>query len=440
MPDAALPVRPGLNGMLRAYPAFTRLMGLAVDRHLKARVARDKEDPSRLDERKGHAGHPRPNGPLVWVHGASVGESLSVLSLITRLRTVRPDLAVMVTTGTVTSARLLADRLPKGAFHQYVPLDHPAYVDRFLNHWRPDLVLWVESEVWPNLLSRTAARRAPLVLLNARMSEKSWRGWRRFPSSIRGLLAGFDLSLAQDEASAARLRDLGANPVAVPGNLKLAAPALPVDVTALADFRTRIAGRPVWLAASTHDEEEQVLAVHDRLREAYPDLLTLIVPRQPVRGPGIAGLARARGLEAGLRSAQDVLCDRTAVYIADTIGELGLFFRLAPAAFLGRSLVPMGGSNPLEAARLDCAVLYGPHTENFTAIYDALDAAGGALKVADPDGLATGIARLLDDPDARAAQTAAAARIVADADGVLDRVFGALSPHLPAREQAHARA
>ncbi len=435
MADATAPdAIPRLRGLTRAYPALTRLIGPAVGRLLKARIQRGKEDPERIGERQGHAGLARPGGPLIWFHGASVGESLSILPLIGRLRMETPQTHVLVTTGTLTSARLLAERLPEGAMHQYVPLDHPAFVDRFLDHWQPDLALWVESEFWPNLLHRTGQRAIPMVLVNARISDRSFQGWQRFPDSIAGLLGHFSSCLAPDEEAARRLQAFKARAVTVTGNLKLVAAPLPAEESDLAALQGAIGGRPVWLAASTHDEEETVADAHGRIVDQFPDLLTIIAPRQPNRGDDIVRMLCDHGLTTAQRSKHEPLTGQTQVYVADTIGEMGLFFRLAPVSFLGRSLVPMGGSNPLEAARLDSAVLHGPHTDNFRATYQALNEAGAALKVETAETLAAAVTRLLQDETARQDLTARAGSETARADGVLDRVMGALAPYLPGAE------
>ncbi len=420
-----------LHGLMAAYPLFTRLVSLGVDRYLASRVRRGKEEADRLPERKGIAERPRPDGPIIWFHGASVGESLSVLPLIERFRAERPECPVLVTTGTVTSARLLAERLPPGAFHQYVPLDHPDYVDRFLKHWRPSLAVWVESEFWPNLITRTAAHGVPLVLVNARMSDKSLKGWSRVPVSIAGLLGQFSECLAQDEETARRLLLLGARRVVSAGNLKLAAPPLPADEAELGHFHRRVWSRPTWLAASTHEEEAVVLEAHRLLAGRFPDLLTIIAPRQPDRGEAVAKLARDGGIAYARRTFGEEPDTDIACYIADTIGEMGLFFRMAPVTFLGRSLVALGGSNPLEPARLDSAILHGPHTDNFRATYRLLQDAGGAQIVQDAESLAEAVGTLLTDDAARRTLSEAAAAVATRSDGVLDSVFATLSTYLP---------
>ena len=349
----------------------------AVRRLLAARARRGKEDPSRLAERWGHAGAPRPQGPLAWVHGASVGEGMAVLPLLHRLAAERPDLNVLLTTGTVTSASALAPLLPATVRHQFVPVDLPQAVRRFLDHWQPNLGIWTESEFWPGLMAAAQAR-MPCLLLQGRVSARSARRWQRPGSPIRSLLGGLRFCHAQSAEDAARLRALGAPDVRALGNLKWAAPPLPADDTALAALQAGLAGRPVWLAASIHPgEEAAVAAAHLALAERHPGLLTLVVPRHPPRAPAFAAAFAAAGIASGLRSAGD-RPGAAPLYIADTIGELGLWYRLAPVAFIGGSLVPHGGQNPMEAARLGCAILHGPHMDNFTELAAGLAACGSS--------------------------------------------------------------
>jgi 3-deoxy-D-manno-octulosonic-acid transferase len=373
----------------------------------------------------------------VWLHAASVGESLSLLPLVERLAA-RPGWHVLMTTGTVTSARLMAERLPQGALHQYIPVDRPAYVQAFLGHWRPDLVLWAESDFWPNLLDGIRRRAIPLVLVQGRISPKSFAGWKKARGFIGRMLSAFTLCLGQTPEDAKRLAALGAKRVGCVGNLKMAAPPLPADEAELARLRQAVGVRPLWLAASTHAGEEALAArVHLRLAECFPDLLTVIVPRHPQRGAEVRTEVTALGIEAGLRSDGD--SPRVPVYIADTMGELGLFYRLAPIVAMGKSLISQGGQNPFEPARLGAAVLFGPHMENFPEMAPAMVTAGAARQVADETALAEAVAALLADPAALAGARTAAETWAAAEAGVVDAVLGALSPLLAQAEEAHAR-
>ncbi len=414
-----------------ATPLFRRV--------LRRRVAGGKEAPALLAERMGIAGAPRPDGPLVWLHAASIGEAQSVLTLIERLLAERADLSVLLTTGTVTSARLMAARLPPRAVHQYVPLDRHAWVRRFLDHWRPDLALWIESELWPNLILETAARGVPMALVNARLSAAAHRRWGRARASAARLVGAFTIVLAQDDAIADRVRDLGAAEVAVTGTLKFAAAPLPNDPAALARLQDDLGDRPCWLAASVHPGEEAAVAeAHRRLAAARPDLLTLLVPRHPARGPEFAATLSQAGLHVTLHSAGEAPVGE--VHVADSVGELGVYYRLAPVCFVGGSLVDHGGQNLLEPAQLDCAILHGPHMQNFRAVATELGAAGGATEIEGAADLARRAQILLDDPVLRAEMTAAARRVAEAKHAVLDLAMARLAPllaRLPKPPDAH---
>lgn len=354
---------------LLAYGAATSLASPLASALLHGRARRGKEDPERLGERLGHPSRPRPTGVLAWLHGASVGESLSLLPLITAFAAERPEATVLVTSGTRTSAQLLANRLTPSVIHQFAPVDTPGAVRRFLDHWRPDLGVLVESELWPNLLLAARARGTRLALLSARLSRSSLRGWSRAPRSARRLLSGFDLILAKDEAAAAALRQLGAA-VAGLADLKFGADPLPADPAALAQAKAEIGARPVILAASTHPGEDEIIldAFKPVAGHASAPLL-VIVPRHPERGPAVAALAASRGLRVTLRSLGQQPA-ASAVYVADTLGELGLWFRLARLAIMGGGFVPgVGGHNPLEAARLSCPFASGPQVANWASAY-----------------------------------------------------------------------
>jgi 3-deoxy-D-manno-octulosonic-acid transferase len=394
--------------------------------HLKLRVRRGKEDASRLSERRGIATLPRPKGQLVWIHAASVGESLSVLPLINALLAANQDLSILITTGTVTSANLLQDKLPPRALHQYVPLDRVNSVRRFLNHWRPDAGVWVESELWPTLILESRARGIPLALINARMSKKSARGWQRLPRTATNVLAAFDTVLAQDKATAKRLRELGARNVTELRNLKLAAPPLAAEDRELARLKAAIGDRPVWCAASTHREEVGIGEAHRMVKTHLPEALLILAPRQPKRADAVAGELAHQGLTVARRSKVEAVAAQTDVYLVDTIGDMGLVFRLAPVGFMGRSFVDKGGSNPLEPAQLNCAVIHGPHTDNFEELYQTLDARGGARRVDDNAALAEAAIELLSSETARAAQTAAALTLAEEAHEVLSRTSDAV--------------
>jgi 3-deoxy-D-manno-octulosonic-acid transferase len=414
---------------LRLYRLGCGLGSPLASKVLARRLSRGKEHPERLPERLGRASVARPNGPLVWVHGASVGEMLAAVSLIKRLR--EQDFAVLVTSGTVTSAALAEQRLPDGVLHQFVPLDAPRFAQRFLDHWRPGLALFVESDLWPNLICSCAARRIPMIVINGRLSERSFSRWRRVPGVIAALLNCFDLCLAQSPADAERYAKLGAPRVSATGNLKLDLPAPPVDEAALRRLKDIVGKRPAVIAASTHPgEEEAVINAHRRLRAKFPTLLSIIVPRHPARGESIGEIAKAAGLSVALRSRRAQPMPDIGVYVADTLGELGLMYGLAPVAFMGGSLARHGGQNPIEAVRLGASIIHGPHVWNFADIYAALDAARGAELVADEESLAARLTAWFADPAARQNSASAAAATVQKLSGALERTWTALDPYL----------
>lgn len=422
---------------LRLYRAATKAAGPFADLALKRRLKDGKEDPERIGERRGKAGRARPEGLLVWIHGASVGESLSVIPLVDRLKQQRPELSFLVTTGTVTSAKLMAERLPKGAFHQYVPIDHPHYVQAFLEHWRPQAALFVESEFWPNLILSARQRIPFIALVNGRISPQSFDDWQKRLSTIRYVLSSFDIMLAQDRQNAERLATLSGRPVETFGNLKNAAPPLPGSVEELDALRRETAGRPLWLAASTHPgEEEAVLAAHRTLLPIFPGLLTILAPRHPTRGAEVADLAATHGLKASRRSLKGPIAGSD-VYVADTLGELGLFYRLSDIAFVGGGLTQKGGHNPLEPARLGGAILHGPYTFNFVETYGEMRKAGGSALVRNERELATAVRRLLSDDKTRKAMADAAQRA---AEASAERVLVEISDVILERLSATARA
>ena len=411
---------------LALYLGVSRVAGPAARRLLAARARRGKEDPGRLPERLGRAGLPRPPGRLLWLHGASVGEAASLLPLIGALRRRAPEAAILVTTGTVTAAARMAADLPAGAIHQYAPVDTAGAVRRFLSHWRPDLAVRVDSEIWPRAMVKTARAGVPIALVNARLSARSARGWRRVPGMARALFAPLALAVAQDRQTAERLVALGADPahVRVGANLKSAVAVPGADPGALAAAQGAVADRPVWLAASTHPGEESAAAAAQAALGTGP--LLILAPRHPTRGAEIARILSAQGLSVARRGAGQTPDARTDVWLADTLGEMGLWYRLAAVVFVGGSLVARGGHTPFEPAALGPAILHGPRVENFAPAYAALAEAGGAEAVADGAALGAAVARLLADPDRRAAMARAAAQVRRAMTPDLDALAGEL--------------
>ena len=390
--------------LARIWAGASTLAAPILRYSLRRRVARGKEILERLPERWGDDATPRPKGQLLWLHAASMGEATSLLPVLTSLAT--SQVAILLTTGTVTSANLLARRLPElrlqdQVLHRFVPLDVPAWAARFLDHWRPDAVGFVESELWPNLLTACRARGIPMMLINARISASSLKHWQRVPATARSVLANFTRIHARGREDADRLRALGAQGVSSPGDLKFAAPQLPAEQAALAQLRAQIGRRPVWVAASTHPgEEAEIAAAHALIAAEHPGLLTIVAPRHPDRGPELAA-----ALQAPRRGAGEPPPSGAGIWIADTMGELGLWYRLAGVAFVGRSLLaPGGGQNPLEPARLRCPVVVGPYTGNFTDPIARLREADGIDEIADATALAAAVSALLRDEPARRAR------------------------------------
>lgn len=401
---------PSRSLLLRLYLAVSARAGGVARRWLDRRQGEGKEDATRLPERMGETSLPRPDGKLVWFHAASVGEAASLLEMLRRLTQARPGLTCLVTTGTVTSASFLADRLPENCIHQFAPLDVLPWVSRFLDHWRPDAAVFTESELWPATLCEAYDRDIPLLLINARISNRSFRRWRMMGGMARSLLARYRSILAQDTLAGEQLAALGADPerLTVSGSLKEGAAPLPHDEAERAKMARAFAGRHLWLAASTHPgEEEIVLGAHLRSRPAMPLLSLLLVPRHPNRGDEVAAMVRARGLTVAQRSKGEPVTADTEVYLADTLGEMGLWYRIAPVSFVGGSLVEVGGHNPFEPALLGSAIIFGPHVRNFIDGYRRLELADAAVLVRNETELSEAVVATL--PPDRAAEMAAAA-------------------------------
>lgn len=404
-----------------AYPAIGGYVGW--------RATKGKEEHGRRGERYGKAGASRPEGPLIWVHAASVGETLAVASLIERLQ--GHGIHILLTTGTVTSAKIAKERLGDTALHQYVPLDLKPAVRRFLDHWQPDLAIVAESEIWPITIMELADRRIPQLLVNGRLSDRSFASWKKRPHLAEALFHHFTHVIAQSEQDAERFSALGARPVTASGNLKVDADVPPVDEKLLSRFAAEIGRRPNWAAISTHDGEEEVAAdVHILLKRRYPSLLTICVPRHPERAEAIAAMMTAKGLKVARRSKNTKIGPETDILLGDTIGEMGLYLRLTEIAFVGRSLSANGGQNPLEPAILGTAVLAGRHVENFRDSYKRLIEAGAAKLVVDQSGLAKAINHLLKNDEVRHQMMAAGVAAVEEMRGTLDRTMGVLDPFI----------
>ncbi len=389
-------------------------------RQRRKRLMSDGVDAKRAREVLGYATQDRPQGKLYWFHAASVGESLSILPLVKALRANDPALSVLITSGTPTSARLLAARMPGNCQHQFAPLDSPRCIDRFLAHWRPDALILVESEIWPNLLARTAATGVPTALVGARMSARSLRGWGKRATLFRFLTRNIRLFAAQNDKMAAALGALGieAPRITISGNLKAFAEPLPVEAADLQALQPAFADRPVWVAASTHPgEEEIVLSAHQVVINAMPTAKLILVPRHPERAKNVLDLIGKYSFSSSQRSA-NATAD-TQVYLADTLGEMGLWYALGPVVFLGGSLLPIGGHNPFEVAQARAAILSGPHVSNFEETYDLFRAADACDIVHTADALAQRVIAYLQDPTALDSARSASFSVVEKQDDAL---------------------
>ena len=415
---------------IRIYNFMIRILyPLVIKRYINKRKQNGKEDIKRFNERIGKPKMKRPEGKLIWFHGASVGESLSMLPLITRLLELYPNLHIMVTTGTVTSAELMNKRLPERAFHQYIPIDNPTFAARFLRHWKPDLALWFESELWPAMLSNIKARNIPLLLVNGRISNKSFKRWQQFDFICKELLDCFTFCLGQSEEDAYRLRVLGAKEAICLGNLKYAGFQPPVDPAKREEIAAQIGNRPLWNVSSTHNDEELKIGKFlKRVQDKVPGLLTIIAPRHPNRGPEIQEALNEIGLKTALRSKGEKITDTTDVYIADTIGEVGIWYDLAPLVFIGGSLIPHGGQNFMEPSRMRDAVIVGPHMFNFTDAMNRAKKADAVIQVNDVNELEENVTQLLTHPDLLEAKRSLAynwahgeAKVL---DGIVEKVKG----------------
>ncbi|HET9230152.1 MAG TPA: 3-deoxy-D-manno-octulosonic acid transferase [Vitreimonas sp.] len=423
------------SSALALYRALSWIAGAGAGVWLNARARRGKEDAARIGERYARYAQTRRGGALVWLHAASIGESGVALTLIEALAARDPSLSFLLSTGTRTSAELVARRAPPRTTHIYAPLDRPDVVRRFFDYWRPDLGVFVESEVWPNLILEAHARRVPLALVNARMSPKSLQQWKSLPAAAERLLQAFAFVSAADARTATALSELRGKPVSALGNLKLAAQAPRIDAQARAALASEIGARPVWLAASTHYGEDVIaLDAHGILRQTFPDALLIIAPRHPERGENISNLASGAPLRSRGRTSDGVPC-----YIADTLGELGMLYDLAPVSLVAGSLLPhLKGHNPVEPARLGSAMITGPYVESFEDLFDDLFAAGGAAKAANAQDLAETVKRLWSDATARAAQVEAARAVTAKGADAAEQTVAALQSLLPAHAETRA--
>lgn len=402
---------------------------------LHLRVLRGRENASRLNERFGRAVKQKPDGKLIWVHAASVGEVVSVLPLIDIILEDNASFNILLTSGTLTSANIVAEQPRDRMIHQFIPLDIPVCVKRFIRHWKPDAAFFVESEIWPNLLNEMNNTGKPIALVNGRCSSNSFSNWKRAPDTIKKLLSFFTLLLAQDEVTAERFKELGGQNIFMQGNLKLDAASLPFDETEHKKLTKQIGGRQVWLAASTHNPEEYKTAKsHIIIKSEHKNLLTIIVPRHPNRGNDIRLQCEELGLSVAQRSLGEPITPKTDIYLGDTIGEMGLYYRLTEIAFIGGSLIPHGGQNPIEAAQIGAAIIIGPHIDNFTTIYQHFEKANANITVRDDVELTTVVNRLLNDKKTILEMKKRAADTVKMNNGAMKKIYQTLKAILPTGE------
>ena len=418
--------------IIRIYKTLiTLLFPILKATHIKKRQRTGKEHPLRFNERLGLYKHPRPEGRLYWMHGVSVGESVSMLPLIDKLLQEDPDLSIMVTTGTLTSAEIMEKRLPTRAFHQFIPFDVPRYAKRLLRHFRPDAVMWFESELWPALLSEIKKAKIPLILVNGRISDRSFATWKKFKFASRELFSCFSLCLGQSEQDKNRLLLLGAPKADCFGNIKFAGMPLPVDADKLTALQQTIGERRVFLVSSTHHNEEEQIALHlTWLKKQVPDILTIVVPRHPHRGREIADMFRNRNFATALRSGNDRITTGTEIYVADTIGEMGLWYALAEVSFIGGSLVTHGGQNFMEAARDKNAVIVGPNMQNFVEMMTRAQAFDAVCQLSSAKDVIKETIRLMHNPELLAERQQKAYDWTVKEGTVLEGITAALAQEL----------
>jgi 3-deoxy-D-manno-octulosonic-acid transferase len=411
------------TALFRFYSFMTALLLPFAALMVVRKLRRAGVTSHRAHEVLGNASEHRPGGTLIWFHAASVGESLSVLSLITAMGRALPDARFLITSGTPTSAQLIAARMPPRTQHQFAPLDGAGPLRRFLRTWRPDAAVLVESELWPNMLVHTRRAGIPMAMVNARLSERSLKSWAKRHKTAAFLLHHFKLVLTQTTAMAQQMVTLGtpADCTLKGVDLKSLSAPLPVHGKTLEQMRDTLGWRPVWAACSTHDgEEPEVLTAHAKLLKSHPDLCLILVPRHPERSGDVQKFIASSGLSFTTRS-QGELPEKQ-VYLADTLGEMGLWYSLAPFVFLGGSLRPIGGHNPYEPAHLGAAVLSGIHVTNFADAYGAIEGKGGARLVSDAAQIAQIADMWLRHPDVLAKARAGATAFVAEQSGTLDSV------------------
>ena len=420
--------------LLKIYSKITSKALPLWEKLLTFRLSKGKEDETRVNERRGITDATRPEGKLIWLHAASVGETQSSLILINAIIKKYPDVQFLITSGTVTSANLMAERLPKNAIHQYVPYDRPEWVAAFLSHWRPDFVLWMESELWPNMLQQVKEQKIPAALINARLSQKSFQIWRVFKSTAKEILSTFSLILTQTHTHEKQFKSLGQTNVVTSDNIKYSAVPLPIEGSKLGALKTAIGARPFWVYASTHEGEELLACkIHSSLKQKIPDILTIIIPRHPERRNAIHKICNVMKLHSILRGDASTLPEKnTDIYIADTLGELGMFYSITDIAMIGRSFSDDGGGghNPIEAAQMKCVVLTGPNVQYQQDLFDDMFRQNAAYQMDDKTELLNTLRNLLGESSLVTEAINTSYAYAQTKTNVINIVMEQLTPHL----------
>lgn len=417
--------------MLAFYRFFTLMLTPFIPFYLKRRIKKGKEDVNRINERYGKTNLPKIDKPLIWIHAASMGEVQSILPFIKRINQQYPNIYILLTTVTTSSAKHFAKELPEKVIHQYAPLDTILAVNKFLKHWQPQAAFFVDSELWPNMMSLLKKQKIPAILLNGRISDKSFKRWKRFNKSCKEILSAFTYVFAKSDEDARRFSELQAPDVISYGNMKFAAAKLAVDNQQKEVLLKQIDERMVWLAASTHPKEEKIIAeIHENLKTRYCDILTIIVPRHNVRGDEIRKEITQKGLNVAQRSKNENIDDSIDIYLADTMGEMGLFYSISEIAFIGGSLIPHGGQNPLEAARFSCAIIYGNYMNNFREFCHILEINKAAIMIKDKQDLQEKVEYLFQNIEEANKMADAATYIIGQNQNVLNDIILHISPIL----------
>ena len=403
--------------MLRLYLLMSHALPLIAPFVLRNRLRRGKEHPTKWPQKLGKSLSERPSGLLIWLHAVGLGEVLSTRSLITRLGGRFPDAHFLVTSSTATSETVFAKNMPERTFHQFLPLDAPSYRKRFLDHFRPDLCLWIEQDIWPGMASDLAARGIPQGFIAARMNAQSFANRDKVRGIYKDIYSAMQLITAQDEGAATFLRQLGAPQVQVAGSLKPGAPLLTVDDDALQVLKAQLTDRKIWAVAPSHPADESfAMAAQAQIRQTCPEALLIIAPRHPARMKELPGKRRSKG---------EIPTSADDVWLFDTFGELGLVYSLARMALIGGTFDQTEGHNPWEAAMFGCAVAHGPNVAHFQTDFAVLDAAQGAKLTANQDALTRFFASE-ELGNAGAAAKAVAALQAQQTDHVVDQIVALL--------------